>query len=452
MRSSSKRIVDGSVASTSEFATTRTSRRTPAGLVVSPMPSSPSLRSSRSKSSTEEIPAAVVANWVGRHLAQRSRWEGLRRTRRRKTNPGAQTARASGKRPRSASARAPGPRLWIQRASPSVRQFIEAEAVRNARILLEQPRATFTRTQIRDAIDATQARGLKLGMDRTALWMPAADRKRVPRGVRPIGSMERERLSPDLLRFMDSQGIPFAPEANPRRRRRRRGDMFRRRTQGRHLPAYVFRFDGLSIASVGNIVSSMYLASQKGLVRRSRRWELIVPDAPAVRRNRGRSDALAGFAATVADHIRRHGGAVALVNLPTPRGDDFHAVALTVLPATRHVDSKAFLVSAYDPAGSVTYDRAALMGLMESYVAPALATKLGGAVRMRVSHCDKLGHLGVQYKREGACVPAALALMLRLCAMLGNRKGGCAKPYQQLTKEDVILAAQLVTWYNLGET
>jgi hypothetical protein len=450
--------------------------RTPSGLIPSPMPETPQRTSSASTSSTPEIPARLAGRWVGHALAQLSLSPrearpvvGAKRRAARSLPTGPRVGAAKHA-ARSASARGPeaGRRGWIRAADLSARAEVEAEAVRFARLVLGSPRRTFTRAQIRRAVERTEAAMLP-GRSRATLWQEPAPGARVPRNLRPAGTMRDERLPPDLAAYLARQGVPFDPDANPRRRRR-----LGARDAGRLAPAYVFRVNGVRAEAAERIVSGLH--AEAAAVRRTRFWETIFPRVAVAGRGGSRSargsplvsspsssssgsaSSSRSFAPAIGhallDHARLHGAAVAMLYLPVPGGgaDDLHAVVLSLVPSPRRAPSLAihlpkanlFTVTVYDPNGAATYDRGALDRFMEEEVA---AAQPGVRLRLRPCGGPELRRLRVQYRREGSCVAGALALMLRVAARRGNRAGPCTRPFQELQREDAILAAQLVTWY-----
>lgn len=430
--------------------------RTPSGLIPSPMPETPQRTSSASTSSTPEIPARLAGRWVGHALAQLSLSpREPRRAARSLPTPSAR-ARAPAKRAtRSASARGPaaGRRGWIRAADLSAREEVEAEAVRFARRVLGSPRRTFTRAQLRRAVERTEAAMLP-GRSRATLWQEPAPGKRVPSNLRPAGSMREERLPPDLAASLARQGVPFDPDANPRRRRR-----LGARDAGRVAPAYVFRVNGVRAEAADRIVSGLH--AEAAAVRRTRFWETIFPRVHIVGRgsplvsspSRSSSSSSSSFAPAIGhallDHARLHGAAVAMLYVPVPGGgggggaDGLHAVVLSLVPSPRRPEANLFTATVYDPNGAATYDRGALERFMEEVAAAQPWVR----IRLRPCGGTELRRLRVQYRREGSCVAGALALMLRVAARRGNRAGPCARPFQELQREDAILAAQLVTWY-----
>jgi hypothetical protein len=277
--------------------------------------------------------------------------------------------------------------------------------------------------------------------------------------------------------------VPFDPEANPRRRKRREGAELDRRGG-----AYVFRVNGIRRAAADRILAGLHAeglramraagsagsagsagrsgtgrgSSGRSRVRRSRYWEMIfprvlnvaaepakppspsarrplMPPSPSARRPLISPEALV-------EHARRHGAAVAMAYMPGARAGDVHAVAISLVPTPRGPGATTFRAAVYDPHGEPTYRRGALEAWLRAGRFGAASSR---PVHIRLEHCEGLARAAVQYGREGSCVPGALALVVRLAAMRGNRRGGCARPYQQLLREDAVLAAQLVTWFGV---
>jgi hypothetical protein len=277
----------------------------------------------------------------------------------------------------------------------------------------------------------------------------------------------------DVAAFLAREGVPFDPEANPRRRRRREGRDLARRGE-----AYVFRVNGIRQEAADRILSSLHAeglramrAETPSLVRRLRYWELIYPRVVNLSRGSTRSGPLSASVpdiGAVLEHARRFGAAIVLLYLRT-RSGGVHAVALSVVPTPRGPSATAFRAAAYDPLGEVSYrsdglerwlaggGAASSLGRSPKSPARPLRCPFGARPRsgpaqgpsIRLELCRKLRAVAVQYGKEGSCVPGALALVLRLAALRGNRRGGCARPYQELRREDAVLAAQLVTWYGV---
>lgn len=455
-------VVAASSESSSAFASTRSSRRTPSWQARSTIPDTPQAeRGALSpQSSTPEIPARLVGAWVGQALAMLSRSLPSPGPRRGTKSEGAPSGRIA-PRQLSAPARvsAQGPRAWIRAAPRPVREEVERQAVREARTLLGSPRRSFGRALIRRAVELTEAQLLP-GRRKAAVWRPPGPGRRVPRGVRSVGSMREARPGRDAAGYLQRAGVPFDPEANPRRRKRRAGD----RLLGRRGGAYVFRVNGIRLSAAERIVAGLHAEGLRAAaalrsrvaravagrrppstpdpaaaVRHTRHWEMIFPqvislasDPPAV-------------LADLLGHARRHGAAVALLYMPVPgrlSRAASHAVALSVVPTPRGPSANTFRAALYDPNGEITYKR----GVLEAWLRAAATDR---EARIRLEQCSGLRGVAVQYRAEGSCVPGALALILRLAAMRGNRRGGCALPYQRLLKEDAVLAAQLVTWYGV---
>jgi hypothetical protein len=343
-------------------------------------------------------------------------------------------------------------RAWIRAAPRSVREEVEAAAVERARTLLRSPRRTFTRAQIRGAVARTEA-AMFPGRRRAAVWPAPGPGRRVPEHVRSLGSMRGVRPMADVAAFLAREGVPFDPEANPRRRRRREGRDLARRGE-----AYVFRVNGIRQEAADRILSSLHAeglramrAETPSLVRRLRYWELIYPRVVNLSRGSTRSGPLSASVpdiGAVLEHARRFGAAIVLLYLRT-RSGGVHAVALSVVPTPRGPSATAFRAAAYDPLGEVSYRSD---GLERWLAGGAAASSLGRSPKspaIRLELCRKLRAVAVQYGKEGSCVPGALALVLRLAALRGNRRGGCARPYQELRREDAVVAAQLVTWYGV---